>query len=102
MTGASAASGGVTLTAMQVVTRDDMVAAVGGSLKLVPGATGTVTITPRLLQCSVQPQNSPLLLVSGSTIPGKVTYTAEFTYTAPSANGVVLSWEYKTHARDTC
>ena len=69
--------------------------------KSVPGATGTVTITPRLLQCSVQPQNSPLLLVSGSTIPGKVTYTAEFTYTAPTADGVALSWEYKTNAQDT-
>lgn len=40
--GLGAASGGVTLTAMQVVTRDDLVAAVGGSLRLVPGATGPV------------------------------------------------------------
>ncbi|MFT3809707.1 MAG: translocation/assembly module TamB domain-containing protein [Micropepsaceae bacterium] len=40
--GLGAASGGVTLTQMQLVTRDDLVAAVGGSLKLVPGATGPV------------------------------------------------------------
>ena len=43
LTGAlSAASGGVTLTNMQLVTRDDLVAAVAGSLRLVPGASGPV------------------------------------------------------------
>lgn len=38
----NAASGGVTLTAMQVVTRDDLVAAVDGALTLTPGAGGPV------------------------------------------------------------
>jgi len=40
--GLGGSSGGVTLTAMQIVTRDDLVAAVDGSLKLVPGETGPV------------------------------------------------------------
>ncbi len=40
--GLGAASGGVTLTNMQLVTRDDLVAQVGGSLKLAPGAAGPV------------------------------------------------------------
>lgn len=38
----SESSGGVTLADMQIVTRDDLVAAVSGSLKLAPGAAGPV------------------------------------------------------------
>lgn len=37
-----AAAGGITLSAMQIVTRDDVVASVEGSLKLAPSATGAV------------------------------------------------------------
>lgn len=66
----------------------------------VPGATGKVTVTPRLLMCSAQPKNSPLLEVSGDVIPGKHKYTAQFIYTAP-APGIDVSWEFKTNARDT-
>ncbi|MDY4785542.1 hypothetical protein [Pygmaiobacter massiliensis] len=68
----------------------------------VPGATGKVTVSPKLLQCSVQPKNSPLLEVSGDVIPGQHKYTAEFIYTAPDAfSGIHLSWEFKTNAKDT-
>jgi translocation and assembly module TamB len=40
--GLGAATGGVTLTVMQVVTREDLVAAVDGTLKLAPSASGPV------------------------------------------------------------
>ncbi len=63
----SAASGGVTLTDMQIVTRDDLVAAVAGSLNLVPGASGPVlrgALTVTGLEAEIpQPGLSNLVVV---------------------------------------
>lgn len=68
LTGAlSAATGGVTLTGMQLVSRDDLVAAVSGSLKLVRGDAGPVlqgTLTVTGLEAEIpDPGLSDLVVV---------------------------------------
>ncbi len=89
----SAASGGVTLTGMQIVTRDDLVAAVSGALKLAPGAAGPMlqgALTVTGLEAEIPDPGLSDLVVVDVIDPARPPPPAE-TASRPAASGDALS-----------